>query len=81
MFKKREEFEPNVKYGIHSNPLPLFSQSNKMWWTFQKGYCVNPKEVSQLKLMHNIMMKNPNDVYLFEDKEANRVFKKNFKLK
>lgn len=81
MFKKREEFEPNVKYGIHSNPLPLFSQNNKMWWTNQRGYCPNPKEVSQLKLMHQIMMKNPNDVYLFEDKDANSIIKKNFKLK
>ena len=26
IIKKREEFEPNVKYGIHTNPLPHFQK-------------------------------------------------------
>lgn len=73
--KQREEFEPKVKYGIHDSPLPKFSENNKEWWTAQNGYNKNPKEVSQLKLMHKIMKKNPRDIYLFQDKSNSKPIK------
>ena len=79
--KKREEFEPKMKYGVHTNPLPLFSKHNKQWWTNSRGYNPNPKETSQLKLIHKILMKNPNDIYLFDDKNKNSVVKKEFTMK
>lgn len=63
-----EEFEPNVKYGIHDKPLPHFSEHQKEWWLTQRGYCEQPKEISQLQLMHKIMKKNPTDIFLFADK-------------
>ncbi|CAI2365020.1 unnamed protein product [Moneuplotes crassus] len=67
--KKNEEFEPNVKYGIHNNPLPHFYKHAKKWWTEKKGYKESPKEVSHLKLMHNMLMKNSNDTLLLQDYE------------
>jgi len=36
--KKLKEFEPNVKYGIHSHPLPHFSKHKKAWWKTGRGY-------------------------------------------
>lgn len=33
-----EEFEPNVKYGIHTKPLPHFAKHHKQWWIMQSGY-------------------------------------------
>lgn len=79
--KKKEEFEPNVKYGIHTKPLPHFHKNNKKWWTAKKGYNASPKEVSQLKLMHKILMKNPSDALLFADKDSARVKAKNKEIK
>ena len=38
-----------------------FRNNKKQWWSAKKGYVSRPKEVSQLKLMHKILMKNPSD--------------------
>jgi hypothetical protein len=79
--KVREEFEPNVRYGIHSKPLPTYSKYNKEWWTVQKGYNTNPKETSQLKLMHKILKGNPNDYLLLQDKNAKETRRVKSKIK
>lgn len=71
--KKREEFEPNVKYGIHNNPLPHFGKHLKDWWTAQSRYCDQPKENSNLKYNHNKMMKNKSDAYLLNQVELRDV--------
>ena len=63
--KKIEEFEPNMKYGIHNKPLPKYSDNNKEWWTKKAGYEEHPKEVSHLKLAHKILCKNPSDTLYF----------------
>ncbi|CAI2364903.1 unnamed protein product [Moneuplotes crassus] len=71
VINKKEEFEPNVKYGIHNNPLPNFHKHAKKWWTARKGYEENPKEVSQLKLALKIKMKNSKDIMSLDNCEEN----------
>jgi hypothetical protein len=70
-----------VKYGIHNNPLPNYSKYNKKWWTVQKGYNANPKETSQLKLMHKILKGNPKDYLLLQDKNAKETHRVKSKIK
>jgi len=49
------------RLGIHGQELPKFSDTDKMWWTKDKRYVVNPKNKS------HILMKTQKEFWKKDD--------------